>query len=592
MLILGVAGGLLSQGARAGLAEAPQGATQRFRKLARTYLEDFAAFRPEEATKWGLHAHDGALPSLDAGAIEARAARVSATLARLEGIDRSALRGTGPAPQPEYFDHRLLEYALRDELLELRDVRLWQRNPVLYNTVIASGLALLVDRDFAPLPKRLEMLIARCEQVPRVVAAARENLRDVPELWARRGAEATRGTASFLRTDLLEGLRAQGLDDLEIPLAARWRKAHAGALSAVEAFAAWQETELLPRARGDFRLGRERLQRRLLYAEHVTVSIERLREMNEAAIRDYQERARKEAARIDPGATPEAVMEAMSRDFPPPDQLVDTARSLMAGARQHVIDRQLLTLPADSVPVVRPTPRYARGGPFASMSGPGPFETVATEAFFNLTPPDHAWDDTRARQHMTYFNRPGLLGIAVHEAFPGHFVQLLYQQHMPSDVRKVLQPWTLVEGWAHYTEQMMVDEGLGGGDPRVRLGQLRRALQRHARWYASLALHAFGEPVETVARRFQDIAYFAEFPARRETERGTEEAVYLSYALGRMQILDLREEVRREAERTGSPFSLREFHDRFLRLGLPPELAREALLGRPVDHGSGPSTAP
>ncbi len=580
--MLGVAGGLLSPAARVGPAEAPQRATQRFRELARTYLEDFAAFRPEVATEWGLHAHDRALPNLEAGAIERRAARVSATLARLERIDRGALRGSGPAPQPEYFDHRLLEYALRDELLELRDVRTWQRNPVLYNTAIASGIAFLVDRGFAPLPKRLEALIARCEQVPRVVAAARENLRDVPELWARRGAEATRGTASFLRTDLLEGLQAQGLGDVEPSLAARWRSAHASALSAVEAFAAWQETELLPRARGDYRLGRERLQRKVLYGEHVTLSIDQLREMNAAAIRDYQERVRREAARVDPGTTPQALMEAMSRDFPAPDQLVDAARSLMAGARQHVIDRRLLTLPSDSVPIVRPTPSYARGGPLASTRVPGPFETVATEAYYNLTPPDPAWDDARVRQHMTYFNRPGLLGITVHEAFSGHFVQLLYRQHLPSDLRKVLQPWTLVEGWAHYTEQMMVDEGLGGGDPRVRLGQLRRALQRHARWYASLALHAFGEPLEDVARRFQEIAYFAEFPARRETERGTEEAVYLSYALGRMQILDLREEVRREAERTGSPFSLREFHDRFLRLGLPPELAREALLGRPA----------
>ncbi|HEX9188494.1 MAG TPA: DUF885 family protein, partial [Vicinamibacteria bacterium] len=227
MLMLGVAGGLLSLAARVGPAEAPQGATQRFHELTRTYLEDFAAFRPEVATEWGLHVHDAALPDLDAGAIGARVARVSATLARLEGIDRGALRGSGPAPEPEYFDHRLLEYALRDELVELRDVRTWQRNPVPYNTAIASGIAFLVDRSFAPLPRRLEALIARCEQVPRVVAAARENLSDVPELWARRGAEATRGTASFLKTDLPEVLQAQGLGDVESSLAARWRRAHA-----------------------------------------------------------------------------------------------------------------------------------------------------------------------------------------------------------------------------------------------------------------------------------------------------------------------------------------------------------------------------
>jgi uncharacterized protein (DUF885 family) len=163
-------------------------------------------------------------------------------------------------------------------------------------------------------------------------------------------------------------------------------------------------------------------------------------------------------------------------------------------------------------------------------------------------------------------------------------VQLLYRPQIPTEVRKVFQPGSLVEGWAHYTEQMMVDEGLGGEDPAVRLGQLRRALQRHARWHAGLEMHAFGASIEDAARRYQEIAYFAPFPALREVERGTSDPTYLMYALGRMQILKLRDDYRRYLESRGEEFSLQEFHDRFLRLGLPVSLARQVMI--PGDQGS------
>jgi uncharacterized protein (DUF885 family) len=216
------------------------------------------------------------------------------------------------------------------------------------------------------------------------------------------------------------------------------------------------------------------------------------------------------------------------------------------------------------------------------MSTPGPFETEATEAYFSITGVDPSWTPEEQEQHLTYFNYPGLLGISVHEAMPGHYVQLLYQRQLPTDIRKVFVPRSFVEGWAHYAEQMMVDEGMGDGDPRVRLGQLRRALQRHARWDASLALHVSNESVEEVAERFGEIAYFAPFPALRETQRATFEPTYLYYALGRMQILELREDYKRSLESRGKKFSLQEFHDRLLTLGLPLTLAREVLI--PAAH--------
>jgi uncharacterized protein (DUF885 family) len=549
----------------------PDAAAQRFADASRRYLAEYAAAHPVTATEWGLHAHDHALADLDATAMDARAAQIRALLTEIESIDATTLRG------PARHDHRLLDHALRAELLELEEIRSWQRNPMLYNDEIASGLASLVDREFAPVGERMQALIARMDAIPRVIAAARANLRDVPRVFAETAVRLTQGTLSFLRTHLPAALAAQGVAAVEPALVQRFQAAHSRAVAEIEGFAAWLEREVLPTANGDFRLGRDLFQRKLRYEEHVDLTPEELRDRNENAIREYHAWIAREAARIDPDQPPAAVMEAIAADYPAPDALLDTSRQYMTQARQHVIDRALLTLPSDALPIVRPTPAYARTG-FASMSVPGPFETRATQAYYNITLVDPSWDAARTHQHLTYFNHPGLLGISVHEAFPGHFVQLLYRPSLPSELRKVLLSGTLVEGWAHYTEQMMVDEGLGQGAPAVRLAQLRRALQRHARWYAGLALHVFDVPIPEAAARFQEIAYFAAFPALRETERGAYNPTYLYYALGRMQILALREEYRAQHAARGERFSLQEFHDRFLRLGLPPSLAREEML--------------
>ncbi|MEO1174242.1 MAG: DUF885 family protein, partial [Myxococcota bacterium] len=209
---------------------------------------------------------------------------------------------------------------------------------------------------------------------------------------------------------------------------------------------------------------------------------------------------------------------------------------------------------------------------FASMNSPGVFETRAMDAYYNITNVDPEWDIQRQNQHLTYFNYAGLLGISVHEAVPGHYTHGVFKRQSPSRVRKIFTPASLSEGWAHYVEQMMLDEGFGGGDPKIRLGQLRRALQRHARWYAGVEMHCFGATVEDAAKRYQDIAYFAEFPALRETQRGTYNPTYLYYALGRMEILRLREQESKAAD-----FSLSEFHRELLAEGLPLPLYEEYL---------------
>lgn len=555
----------------------PTPADAEYSRFAREYLDAYYASHPVRATNLGLHRYDARLTDLSAEAFQRRTEALRGWLARLERLDRPNLTGDA------VFDVRILENALRAELLELEEVRDWQRNPMVYNSTIASGLSSLSQREFAPVEERVRSLMARMERIPAVVAAAKANLRDVPKPWAEQALRDTRGTVGFLRVDLPKALEAQGLAKVDAALRQELSAALAKATAEVEGFARWQETELLPKATGDFRLGRERYERKLALEEHVALTAEQLRDINERAIREYQAWVAREAARVDATKSPVEVMNALAHDHPSAEELIPLARKQLEECQRFVVERGLLTLPSERLPVVRETPPYARMG-FASMDTPGPFEARATEAFYNITNVEPGWTEEQKAQHLTYFNRAGLLGITVHEGMPGHFVQLLYEARIPTEVRKVFTPASLVEGWAHYVEQMMVDEGLGGGDPAVRLGQLRRALQRHARWHAGLSMHAFDEPVEAAAKRYAEIAYFEPFPALREVQRGTFNPTYLYYALGRMQILKLREDYKRYLEARGQTFSLRDFHDRFLQLGLPVSLARQAMM--PGDTGA------
>jgi uncharacterized protein (DUF885 family) len=542
-----------------------------FDRLSADYLDWYFANNPVRSTFLGIHLHDSRMPELSRKAIEGRIEELEEWIVRVQEIDPRDLAGDAT------YDHRILEYAIRADLLELQEVRGWARNPMIYNRAIADGIASLIDRDFAPLESRLTALMARMEQIPRLIALAEENLTDVPRRWAELAIRSTKGTVRFVEADVAAALDAQGLRRLDPELVGRFRKLHRKSVERLGKFVAWLENDLSPRADGDFRLGKDLFERKLLYEEHIALDADELREINDQAISDYQEWVDREAARIDANLTVAEVMERLMTDHPSPEELLPTARRFVEQARDFVIEREIVTMPSRALPVVRPTPEYARSG-FASMSTAGPFEKRASEAYYNITNVAPDWSDEKKQQHLTYFNYPGLLGISVHEAMPGHYVQLLYQSQVPTDLRKIFAPSSLVEGWAHYAEQMMVDEGLGDNDPSIRLGQLRRALQRHARWDAALSMHVDGATVEEAAGRFEKIAHFAPFPALRETKRGTYDPTYLYYALGRMEIFRLRRDYQRYLENRGESFSLRDFHDRFLKLGLPIPLARQAMM--------------
>lgn len=524
-----------------------------FQGLRESFLAAYFESRPVRATELGVHDHDDRMPAMDRRGTQRRIDEVLGWLGEMEAIPVAHLEGA------DRTDYAVMEYGLRSELLELEETRSWTRDPRLYTGTIARGIAAVAEREYAPLRDRVASIVARMDASHDVLAAARTNLSAPPSIWTELAVEETRRLIDFLAEDLGALLAVQGgaAVDLEDLTESRDRL-----IASLNEHVKWLESSLLPESNGDFRLGRYLFERKLLYEEHISLSVAQLDQLNERAIGEHQERVTRVAAEIDAGRTPEAILDSLGRERPEPGALLDTARQMMIAARDWVDRSGVVPLLTTDLPTVRETPSYARADG-ASLDAPGPFETGARDAFYNIT---------------GYPNYSALQGVTLHETYPGRYVQASYGGAVDSEIRRVFLSRSLVGGWAHYAEQMALDAGYGEDDPTLRLAQVRRALERHARWYAALHLHAFDTPLEEIVERFMEIAHVDEAQARREVIRGTHDPVYLSEALGRMQIVDILNDYRDRQEAEGKTFSLSEFHAQLLMLGLPLPLAREEML--------------
>jgi hypothetical protein len=276
----------------------------------------------------------------------------------------------------------------------------------------------------------------------------------------------------------------------------------------------------------------------------------------------------------------------LESDHPASDHLLQSFRDTFSSLRGFIQDKHIITIPSPVLPTVEETPPFARALTTASMDTPGPYEKVAKEAYFNVTLPDSNWPKEQVDDYMSGFNRGTIISTAVHETYPGHYVQFLWMKDAPSKVRKLLGSGTNAEGWAHYCEQMMLDEGygqpgVGARDQReanmLRLGQLQDALLRNARFIVGIKMHTGQMTFDEAKEFFVNQGYQVRSVAEKEAKRGTSDPTYLVYTLGKLQIMKLREDYKKMK---GDQFSLEEFHNTFMRQGFPPiKIVRQALLG-------------
>jgi len=524
-------------------------------------------FDPAQATSAGFHQYDGDLPSNSRAEIQEHVAALEKWDATVRGFDPQGLSAWAAT------DRELMLSQIQSQLLELQSVRDWEKNPDVYSSSVTNAIFVVMSRTFAPPAERLKSVMARERQIPRVLASARENLENPPQVFTEIALEQMQGIESFYQKDVPEAFSK--VTDRQ--LLAEFRKTNQGAIDALRAYETWMKNDLLPRSHGDFRLGAETYRKKLLYDEMVDLPLDRLLAIGYEDLRRNQAEFRRVAAQIDSKRTPQQILQDLENDHPAGSGLLDAFRNTLGGLRGFIEQRHIVTIPSPVLPIVEETPPFMRALTTASMDTPGPYEKVAKEAFFNVTLPDPRWTPRQSEEYLQGLNHGTIVSTAVHEAYPGHYTQFLWVQNLPSKTRKLLGCSTNAEGWAHYSEQMMLDEGYGSGDLKLRLGQLQDALLRDARYVVGIQMHTGPMTLDQGIEFFVKEGYQTRPMAEKEAKRGTSDPTYLYYTLGKLEILKLRNDYKKMK---GAQFSLQEFHDAFMKQGTPPiKLVRRALMG-------------
>ena len=557
---------------------ARQIADAEYEAVADEYIKGYLAVRPLEGTALGLHEYDGKIFDHTRLALDAELSRLRRFDDRLAKFEPTKL-----SPR-QSIDLRILQTAVKKELFEMQDMATFERNPMVYTR--AADLNVYVQRNFAPLEDRVRSLTAIESQIPNILIAARTNLDEVlPKPYVELAIEMAKGASDFLKKSLPPAVA--GVKDEQVRIA--FENANRKAAHAVNDYATWLEREKLSKASLNFALGEEKFRRLLAQTELVDLPPQKILEIGMAQLKAEQEAFADAAQKIDPSKSPVEVFRQIQSEHPTPQNLIPGVSKDLDKIRKYVVNRHLVSIPSDVRPKVKETPQYERATSFASMDTPGPFEKRATEAYYYVTPTENDWPEKQKQEWLTAFNYYTSDITSIHEAYPGHYVQFLHLNESPaSKVEKIFDSYAFTEGWAHYCEKMMLDEGYGSATnstpseddvkraAKYRMAQVDEALLRLCRLCVSIKMHTQNMSIDEATKFFQENCYYEEKPARQEAMRGTFDPGYLSYTLGKLEILKLRDDYKAQES---DEFSLEKFHNELLNHGMPPiRLLREIML--------------
>jgi uncharacterized protein (DUF885 family) len=537
-----------------------------FRAQVTQFVQAELQLYPERATHLGDHRFDDRVDDVSARGIDEVIQHAKKWIALFGADDAKDLSPANEADREWLLAHT------DGELLWTEQVRSYQRDPEMYLPTAAVNA--LIKRDFAPAEVRMRSVTGREVAALKNLEAARSNLKPAltPKVFVDIALQQMPGTIGFFNNDV--PLAFAKLSDG--PDKQAFVKANANLVAAIQDYSQWLKKDLMPKASGDYAIGAEAYRRMLNDADMVDIPLDQLEQVGIKELARLRDEFQKTAALIDSKHSPAEVMSSLSRVHPDANEVLPTVSAGLASIRSYVIAHHIATIPSDVLPMVRETPPYARATTFASMDSPGPFEKTP-EAFYYVTLPDPSWPAAKKDQLLAFYSAPSISDTSVHEVFPGHYVQFLNNRHNPDIVRLIYGSGADIEGWGLYCEQMMLDEGLHDSDPKYRLAQLQMALMRSCRYLVGIRMHTQGMTVEQAAKFFEDNAYQTPHNAMVEALRGTGDPGYLRYQLGKLMILKLREDVRKQQ---GAAFDLGKFHDAFLKQGaVPIKLIRRAMLG-------------
>ena len=587
LLMVGTALCMVGGGVARGDALPRSAADARFAALAERYIAAVVRLDPVAATQLGDHRNDALLPDISASGRAAADAEWDAERAALARIDRA---GLSPDRQ---VDAALLDNDLAYRLWDDRKLQEWARNPQVYNDAAADGLYLLATRDFAPWPQRLAAATARMAAIPGFMAETRRQLDPArtPRVFAETVARQNAGIVEIAETML-----APHADTLDPAARARFAAALAGLKTAVAAQQQWLDTVLVPQAKGDFRLGPELYDEKMAFALQSSLTRPELKARAlaaKAAIREEMYGIARMVLAGRAGAPPtpphpdeaqqqaaiEAALALTYAHHPARADFETAARSALAQATDFVRQAGFVTMPDGPVRVVT-MPKFRQGNSVAYDDPPGPLERGQAN-FFAVSPVPEDWSDAQATSFLSEYNDYMIQDLAIHEAMPGHYVQLDHANHDPSVLRAVLSSGPFVEGWAVYAEGMMKDEGYLGGDPLFRLTVLKMRLRSVTNTLLDIGIQTEGMTREQAMVLMTQGAFQQEREAAGKWLRASlSSAQLLSYFTGYEEHRSLREEAR---QRWGKDFTLRRYNDAVLAHGSPPtRYVRELMFGLPI----------
>ncbi len=540
-----------------------------FEILSENFINEYLDLNPESATGLGLHQYDGKTSDYSLAAFIKQSDWLRNYRTKLEAINPSELNAKN------YFNYKILSLEIGKQLFGVDDRESYRKNPMMYAGAVDVNI--YISRDFAPIEDRVKSIIKIEKNAPNVFAAARQNLKDVlPKPYVEIAIQIANGSADFLGSDLKVALK----DVKDDALMQDFNDANNRAISELKSYADYLEKEKLPKADNNYAIGKE-LYQKMLAGEMVTYTPEEILAIGLKHLKEEQRRFEEVAKKIDPTKKAIDVFKEIQKDHPTAEGLIPDTKKNLDAIRQYLIDKKIVSLPSDVKAIVKETPQYARATSFASMDTPGPFEK-SVQAYYYVTPVESSWSDKQKDEWLTAFNYYTTDVVSIHEAYPGHYIQFLHVNASDATkMQKIFGSYAFSEGWAHYCEQMMIDEGFGKTNSEMtglkyRLAQLDESLLRYCRLCVSIKMHTQGMTVDEATQFFTDNCYYEKQPAHSEAMRGTNDPGYLNYTLGKLMIFKLRDDYQKQE---GGNYSLQKFHDEFLRHGSPPiPLLREVML--------------
>jgi uncharacterized protein (DUF885 family) len=555
---------------------------QKFKVLVDEFLDGYFKAHPVWATYNGEHKYDGLLDDFSQEAIFAEQNRLKSFLERMETIDTTKLNDTNQV------DFKILENEIHSQLLQSEELKPWERSPLMYNYLIGGSINSLITRDFAPWGERLRNVLSRLEKIPRLLEQAKANLESPAEINTQTAIRQNKGNINLIKNELSKVLdKSLGLKD---SLIAESQKV----IAALEDYQKFLENDLLPRSKGDFRLGKELYDKKLKYTLQSDLPSDEIVRRAEQEFKSVRKRMFDVAQPLHDKFFPthkhkesgeqleyviiKEVLDEIAKDHPKKDELLAVCRQILKDLEGFVREKDLVDLTGINPLEVEWEPEFSRGIAVAGLDAPGPLDK-GQQSFYRVSPIPDDWSKEQVESYLREYNNYMLVDLSVHEAMPGHYVQLFYANQFPSLVRIIFGNGAFIEGWAIYCERMMVNAGFMDFDPRYELQQLKMYLRAVINSILDANIHAGDMSEEEAIELMTEKGFQEKSEAEGKWVRACLTSAQLStYFVGIQEVLDLEKDYK---EKMGEKFSQKEFNQKLLSYGSPPtRFLREIILAQ------------